>query len=346
MKLLVVSQDALAIRVLSTTLAGGVHAIELARDADTALLKLADHRPDCVIADWFLNGIDGVELTRRIRALSGPSIPVVVLSELADTAARAHVLRAGAERFLVKPLYAQQVLGAVQALSESVNADAVTAALDVLQQRLMKHAIWTSHDQLVAECLQGCTGMPFRKSNSPYPIAAASDGVSASLGMVDAATRTEVHYAIRVDRPSGAALAKTILGASADDDALVDLLGELCNNILGQSKTILSADGFQFALAVPGAEKPRALPQDVAATKSTVLKWGNATMLVSIGVRVTQAMLVRARKLSEHMVLMEDAKTPEGALLVPSGTRLTAVTAERLMRRLPNHEFRIATVGR
>jgi CheY-like chemotaxis protein/CheY-specific phosphatase CheX len=346
MKILVVSQDASAIRTLSSTLGRDNHTIDVARDAESAQLKIADHRPDCVIADWLMPGVDGVELTRRIRAQHGGTIQIAVMCELADAAARAHVVRAGADLYLVKPLYAQQLLGAIQTLRNALRVVVASSAHDVLQQRLMKHAVWTSHDRFVGECLQGCTGLTLRKSTSSLALAAPTD-VSASLGMIDAATHAEVHYSIRVDRTSAAALAKAMLGSSAvDDEALLDLVGELCNNLLGQSKTMLRSDGFEFALAVPGVDKPRVLPQDVVASKAAVLVWGNSSMLVSVGLRSSQPGLVRARELSEHMVLLEDVRTPQGALLAPSGTRLTAVTAERLMRHLPNHEFRIATVGK
>jgi CheY-like chemotaxis protein/CheY-specific phosphatase CheX len=337
MKVLAVSQDASAIRTLSSTLGRDAHTIDVARDADSALLKLADHRPDCVIADWLMPGVDGVELTRRIRAQHGGTIQIAIMSEIADAAARAHALRAGADLYLVKPLYTQQLLGAIQTLRNALRVVVASSAHDVVHRRLIKHAVWTSHDQVVADCLQGCTGLSLRRSASSVALAASTD-VSASLGMIDATTHSEVHYSIRVDRTSGVALAKAMLGASAvDDDALLDLVGELCNNLLGQSKTMLRSDGFEFALAVPGVDRSGVLPQDVIASKSAVLVWGSSSMLVSIGLRASQPGLVRARELSEHMVLLEDVRTPQGALLAPSGTRLTAVTAERLMRHLANH---------
>jgi CheY-like chemotaxis protein len=345
MKFLVVSQDASSIAVLSSLLAGQSSSVEVVRESDSALLKLPEMRPDCLVTDWLLPGMDGVELTRRARALAGSTVRIIVTSEIADAAARAHVIRAGADLYLVKPLYAQQVLGAVQSLRKQATAQHADAARAVLEQRLMKHDVWTQFERLVTECLQGCTNIPLRKGSGAMSLTTDSD-LCAALGMVDPSTRAEVHYAIRFDRGSGSALARSMLGAElVDDDALLDIAGELCNNLLGQSKTMLRSDGFGFALAVAGEERPRQLPHDVAVSKCVTLLWGTAKMLVSIGLRATRPTLVRARDLSEHMVVMEDVKTPQGALLVPSGTRLTAVTAERLMRHLPNHEFRVATVG-
>jgi len=81
----------------------GEEAVDLARE----------HIPDVVLMDLILPGIDGVEATRRVRAVS-PRTQVVVLTSYHQDAHVFPALRAGAVSYLLKDVRAGELVEAVR----------------------------------------------------------------------------------------------------------------------------------------------------------------------------------------------------------------------------------------
>ncbi len=103
--------------------------VDLAADADTALSSLHARDYAAVLMDWQLPGIDGCELTRRMRAgeagLRAQRTPVIALTAHATPGDRERCLAAGMNDYLAKPVDPQQ-LGAT--LSWWLSADRAAAA--------------------------------------------------------------------------------------------------------------------------------------------------------------------------------------------------------------------------
>ncbi len=100
---LVVEDDGVLRSLLSLMLADlpGVRAVVI-EDGGEALRMAAECRPSLVLLDVRMAGIDGVELTRQLRATPATkSIPIIAMS--AAPASRADALAAGADDFLDKP---------------------------------------------------------------------------------------------------------------------------------------------------------------------------------------------------------------------------------------------------
>ncbi|WP_373975551.1 response regulator [Chitinibacter sp. SCUT-21] len=75
-----------------------------AADGESALQIFAQQQPDMVLLDLLMPGLDGFEVTRRIRAVAGLKwVPVVVLSGLEGEQHLLAALEAGADDFLHKP---------------------------------------------------------------------------------------------------------------------------------------------------------------------------------------------------------------------------------------------------
>jgi two-component system, sensor histidine kinase and response regulator len=91
-------------------LAGQV--VDVAVDGEQAVLKAASGRHDLVLMDMQMPRLDGLEATRRIRALpGGASVPIVALTANAFTDHRDRCLQAGMSDFLVKPLDMAELYG-------------------------------------------------------------------------------------------------------------------------------------------------------------------------------------------------------------------------------------------
>ncbi len=73
-----------------------------------ALDLLARDKPDLVILDLGLPDIDGIELIRRIRAVS--NVPLVVLSSRGDERAKVEALELGADDYLTKPFGMEELV--------------------------------------------------------------------------------------------------------------------------------------------------------------------------------------------------------------------------------------------
>ncbi|KAB2347993.1 response regulator [Actinomadura rudentiformis] len=95
-----------------------------------AVRRAADLRPDVVLMDIRMPGMDGIEATRRIVADGGPSrVLVLTTFDLDDYAYGA--LRAGASGFLLKDAQPDELLNGIRAVAagDAVTAPALTRRL-------------------------------------------------------------------------------------------------------------------------------------------------------------------------------------------------------------------------
>ncbi|MBZ0141650.1 MAG: response regulator, partial [Pseudorhodoplanes sp.] len=92
--------------VLNAILAELGHHVDFVGSGTAAVESAARGSYDLVLMDVTLPGIDGVEATRRIRALPGTAsgIPIIGISALASDGDRARAKSAGMNAYLVKPV--------------------------------------------------------------------------------------------------------------------------------------------------------------------------------------------------------------------------------------------------
>src|SRR5580698_2393533 len=84
-----------------------------AEEANSARPRIEDLKPDLVIVDISLNGPDGLELLKSIRARD-PNLPVLILSMLDELLYAERALRAGANGYIMKQQATEQVLVAIR----------------------------------------------------------------------------------------------------------------------------------------------------------------------------------------------------------------------------------------
>jgi len=110
-----VIEDNDAIRHLVTVLLerAGLH-VRGCSDGHDALRILFAERPDAVVLDIGLPGMDGWQVLDRIREVS--NVPVLVLTAYASELDKVRGLRAGADDFVTKPFGRQELVARVEAL--------------------------------------------------------------------------------------------------------------------------------------------------------------------------------------------------------------------------------------
>jgi DNA-binding response OmpR family regulator len=98
---LVVDDDLTVRDVVRRYLELAGHQVALADNGEDALAWIASHKPDLVVLDLMLPGIDGLEVCRRLRATS--AVPVVMLTALGEEENRIAGLQLGADDYVTKP---------------------------------------------------------------------------------------------------------------------------------------------------------------------------------------------------------------------------------------------------
>jgi len=87
-----------------------------AGDGNEVVTKAAEVRPDVILMDLQLPGLNGVEATRRILA-SQPRVSVLVLTMFEDTDTVLAAMRAGARGYLLKDTHEEALLRSVRAVA-------------------------------------------------------------------------------------------------------------------------------------------------------------------------------------------------------------------------------------
>ena len=114
---ILVADDDPATRALLVSILGrdGYRLVQ-AQDGEEALAETYAHQPDLVVTDIQMPRINGIELTRRLRAdLAMATLPVILVSGLHETADKVAGLDAGATDFVTKPFDRAELRARVRA---------------------------------------------------------------------------------------------------------------------------------------------------------------------------------------------------------------------------------------
>ena len=116
-KILVVDDTVHNVRMLVDLLIAKGYSTVTAASGPEALAKVEAERPDLVLLDIMMPGMDGYEVCRRIRANPEYGIlPVVMVTALDPTRERIKGLEAGADDFLTKPVNVGELVARVRSL--------------------------------------------------------------------------------------------------------------------------------------------------------------------------------------------------------------------------------------
>ena len=100
---------------LRTTLEIEGYAAEVAEDGIQGLRRVREDRPDLVILDLMLPGMDGYRVLRTLRA-EGNRVPVLILTARGEEADKVLGFRSGADDYVTKPFGLLELLARVEAL--------------------------------------------------------------------------------------------------------------------------------------------------------------------------------------------------------------------------------------
>lgn len=116
-RVLVVDDILPNVKLLEAKLLGEYYEVVTALNGPDALQKIVDTKPDIVLLDVMMPGMDGFEVCRRIKANPAVShIPVVMVTALTDSEDRVRGLENGADDFLSKPVNDIALMARVRSL--------------------------------------------------------------------------------------------------------------------------------------------------------------------------------------------------------------------------------------
>lgn len=144
---LVVDDEAAIVRLLRATLEGDGFAVVTADDGEAALAVVDTERPDLVVLDVLMPGMDGFETLRRIRSQSQvPNVPVIMLTARTADLDKLQGFQSGADDYVTKPFNPDELIaritavlrrgGAPQAATASV-LRYPTLTIDLQQRRVL-----------------------------------------------------------------------------------------------------------------------------------------------------------------------------------------------------------------
>ena len=112
-RILVVDDEPQLTRVLRTGLKSRGYDVRAAADGLAGFETFTDWHPDLVITDLAMPVMDGLELCRRVRAIS--PVPIIVLSAKGEEKTKVEALDLGADDFVTKPFGIDELLARVRA---------------------------------------------------------------------------------------------------------------------------------------------------------------------------------------------------------------------------------------
>ncbi|MCX4480038.1 response regulator transcription factor [Streptomyces cellulosae] len=107
-RVLVVDDDPTVAEIVTGYLDRAGYVVDRAGDGPDALARAAAHRPDLVVLDLMLPGMDGLEVCRRMRG-QGP-VPVIMLTARGDEDDRILGLEVGADDYVTKPFSPRELV--------------------------------------------------------------------------------------------------------------------------------------------------------------------------------------------------------------------------------------------
>jgi len=120
MRILIVDDDRPSLKMTAFLLREEGYTVFTADNGQDALRMIEEKNPDLLVLDVMMPGMDGLEVTRRIRRST--NLPIIILSAKGETSDRVTGLDVGADDYLAKPFEPSELLARVRAVLRRAEA--------------------------------------------------------------------------------------------------------------------------------------------------------------------------------------------------------------------------------
>jgi DNA-binding response OmpR family regulator len=122
---LVVDDEPTIAEVVGGYLERAGYTARIAHDGRAALAAVDEDRPDLVVLDLMLPGLDGLQVMRRLRERPQRPLAIILLTARGEESDRVVGLRLGADDYVVKPFSAAELVARVDAVLRRVDTTGV-----------------------------------------------------------------------------------------------------------------------------------------------------------------------------------------------------------------------------
>lgn len=119
-RILVIEDDEAILAFLRRGLGYEGYEVDTAENGQKGLALAGGNRPDLVVLDWMLPGMDGLEVCKRLRSMG--KLPILMLTAKDSVNDRVQGLDAGADDYMVKPFNLDELMARIRALLRRTQA--------------------------------------------------------------------------------------------------------------------------------------------------------------------------------------------------------------------------------
>jgi diguanylate cyclase (GGDEF)-like protein len=159
--ILIVDDTPTNLEILVDYLAERGFDIAVAMDGLSAIEQISDTRPDLILLDVRMPGIDGFETCRRLKARKETShLPVIFMTALSDTEDKVKGFQAGAVDYVTKPIRQEEVLARVtthltlRRLQVSLEENKARLQQEIFERKRVENALRAANEQLERQALE------------------------------------------------------------------------------------------------------------------------------------------------------------------------------------------------
>jgi two-component system sensor histidine kinase/response regulator len=180
--ILIVDDTPANLSVLVDTLSETGYQLMVAEDGEDALAQTTHTKPDLILLDVMMPGLDGFETCARLKASAATrEIPVIFMTALNETAEKVRAFNAGAVDYITKPIQHEEALARI---STHLTIRRLRAKLEqqlALTERFMRVA---SHDLRNPLCLILMSGELARRKGATPEVSEYLESIHASAGQM------------------------------------------------------------------------------------------------------------------------------------------------------------------
>ena len=136
-RIMIVDDDVNICELLRLYLEKEKYTVMIVNDGLEAVSSFAEMKPELVLLDVMLPGLDGWQVCRKLRALS--NVPIIMLSAKGETFDKVLGLELGADDYIVKPFETKEVLARIKAvLRRTVSSAAEQRFISISFQSILQ----------------------------------------------------------------------------------------------------------------------------------------------------------------------------------------------------------------
>lgn len=145
-QVLVIDDDLALAEMLGIVLRAEGFRAEFCEDGAKALKIFRESKPDLILLDLMLPGVDGIEVCKLIRNESG--VPIVMLTAKGDTLDIVHGLESGADDYIVKPFKPKELIARIKARLRNEPSFVETLTLGDLTIDIAGHRVTRNNEEI------------------------------------------------------------------------------------------------------------------------------------------------------------------------------------------------------